>query len=400
MKLSVVPTIAQHWQHGELQAQRILIVDDVATNRLLISRCLESHGYHNLIHAADGIEALEKIASGEPELVILDIDMPRLDGLEVCRRLRSEDATRDLPVLVQTALDRPGIRRDIFQAGASDFLTKPFDGDELVARTTIQLDRRALMRGLRQHYDRTSQELALARAMQESLDPTPALQREIRLRTGLDIASHVESSSELGGDFWALNEVGDGLVAVILIDCSGHGVQAALNTFRIHALLAQLQRLTAEPVHLLTALNQRLVGLLQPGQFATVLAGVFDLREDTFRYASAGAPPPLWRPTDDSPSVLLEASGVPVGIIGSAQYDEHLVPFGRDATLLLYSDALSDTPGHDQQPLGEASVIQLLDEAVAADAQAVLELVQSGFARAISATPEDDLTLVCIRHDR
>jgi sigma-B regulation protein RsbU (phosphoserine phosphatase) len=379
----------------ELLKSPILIVDDIDTNRLLIAHNLHVRGYSNMAYAEDGIEALEIVAAFRPDLVILDINMPRLDGFEVCRRLRSAPETEELPILIQTGTDNPSVRRDIFEAGASDFLSKPIDGDELIARATIQLDRRALIRGLRKYHERTSEELRAARVMQSSINPSIGVQRSLSEKYGLEIAGYAECSSELGGDFWGLGDLGHGRISVFIVDCSGHGVTAALNAFRLHALLAEFAALRQEPARLLGALNGRLVDLLQPGQFATMLSGVIDLGAKTVRYAAAGSPPPIFRSSHAAPLDLIDCAGVPLGITEDAFYTEHDRPFDQGGMLFLYSDGLTDLVDDAGRRIGESRLLEVVRrESAAPTATDLLTSVRAAFARELEKPLVDDLTIL------
>jgi phosphoserine phosphatase RsbU/P len=377
--------------------RRILIVDDVATNREIIATYLGREGYWNLEFAEDGADALEKVAGYAPDLLILDIVMPRLDGIEVCRRLRRMPETSRLPILVQTSLDESAERAEIFRAGATDLVSRPFNRYELLARVAIHLDRGLLIEGLRQYHDRTQQDLYIARTMQQGLLPSTLLEGEIAARHGLRIASHVTTSSELGGDFWGIRELGDGRVGVFIVDFSGHGVAAAMNTFRLHTLVEELAPLMDDPDHFLAALNLRLANLLMPGQFATMLHGVLDTREKRFRYASAGAPPPLFRPGRDRPVESLDSAGVPLGITSRAEYPCREMPFEPGALLFLYSDALIEAADENGRRAGDGRLRETL--AICSDdatPQEVVECTCEVMLRDAAAPLLDDLTVICI----
>lgn len=125
----------------------VLVVDDVAANRELLEAYLTELGYE-VREARDGVEAIEAIEANEPDLVLLDIDMPRLDGLEVCRRLKAHATRRLIPVVLITALNDRVTRLKGIEAGADEFLTKPFDAKELTVRTKVLLRERALNKRL------------------------------------------------------------------------------------------------------------------------------------------------------------------------------------------------------------------------------------------------------------
>lgn len=119
-------------------AVRILVVDDDRAVRESLRRSLSFNGY-SVELAHDGVEALDKIATERPDALVLDVMMPRLDGLEVCRRLRSTGD--DLPILVLTARDSVSERVAGLDAGADDYLPKPFALEELLARMRALLRR-------------------------------------------------------------------------------------------------------------------------------------------------------------------------------------------------------------------------------------------------------------------
>ena len=115
------------------ERRKILCVDDEPKNLRYYEQMLGSQGYE-VITAGNGIEALEKIKSGKIDLVLLDVMMPEMDGYEVCRRLKGDDTTKNIPVIIVTALEGTAARIMGLEAGANDFLTKPVDSTELIVR--------------------------------------------------------------------------------------------------------------------------------------------------------------------------------------------------------------------------------------------------------------------------
>lgn len=362
-KAGVLPAEAQGALSG-LEQARVLVVDDNRINRHLLLALLERGGIRLVEQAEDGNDGLARLETFQPDLVLLDLMMPHLDGFEMCRRLRADPRWKGLPVLVQSSLNRAEDRARAFAAGATDYVTKPINGVELLARVRIHIQKRTLLRDLERYHARAQSELALARSMQERLMPGPARLAELHAATGVSIDAHFAPSSELGGDFWGMRPLPDGRIAVHLVDFSGHGVGAALNTFRLHAICQQLTPLRAEPVEFLAAVNTRLCALLPSGQFATMLAGVIDTAAGVFQYASAGGTAPMvWGPGDAEPR-LGDGTGLPLGLLASMRHELRSLPLPPGGRLFLYSDAAIEIP-HGDDVLDESGLAAMVGRRMA-----------------------------------
>lgn len=327
----------------EGETARVMIVDDNRVNRHLLMALLERGGIRHVELAEDGNDALARMESFRPDLILLDLMMPNLDGFEMCRRLRADSRWHDLPVLVQSSLSRAEDRAKAFAAGATDYVTKPINAIELLARVRIHLQNRTLVRDLQTFRRRTEAELDLARKMQERLLPTKARLAEYEASQGVTIDAHFAPSSELGGDFWDVRPDGHGRLAIYLVDFSGHGVGAALNTFRLHTIVQRMD-FSLGPADFLGQINRRLCALLPAGQFATMLAGFIDPVENRFVYASAGSTRPLvWAPGAVEP-LFGDSSGLPLGLLASASYETRSVDLPPGGRLFLYSDAAVEIP--------------------------------------------------------
>lgn len=373
---------------------RVMVVDDNRVNRHLLHALLDRGGIHQVEMAADGLEALERIADFRPDLILLDLMMPNMDGFETCRRLREDERWREVPVLVQSSLSRAEDRARAFQAGATDYVTKPINALELLARVRIHLQNRGLLDSLRTFRQRTEAELDMARAMQQRLLPSVERRRELEAATGVAIDAHFAPSSELGGDCWDVRRDGQGRLIVYLVDFSGHGVGAALNTFRLHTILQHMDFADFDPDAFVSAINRRLCTLLPSGQFATVLAGVVDPAAGCFRYASAGSTRPMvWLPGGAEP-LLGDSSGLPLGLLASAAYEARSLPLPPGGRLLLYSDAAIEIPV-DDDVLDEPGLARLASPMMTeADGARLLARLRD----ALHATGpvDDDLTLLLL----
>ena len=139
---------------NEEQAKQpqVLIVDDVPANLNLLRQALESEGY-NVIAAPSGEIALQIVARAQPDLILLDVMMPGIDGFETCRRLKADKATADIPVIFITARDEAASIVEGFHAGGLDYITKPFKHEEVQARVQTHLTIKNLRDGLREAKD-------------------------------------------------------------------------------------------------------------------------------------------------------------------------------------------------------------------------------------------------------
>ena len=168
---------------------RILVVDDTAANRQLLTDLLTAHGY-TVYPASDGELALEFVQSTLPDLILLDIRMPGMDGYEVCRRLKADERTRLIPLIFISILEDEGDKVKGFQAGAVDYITKPFQAEEVLARVRIHLHLRGLTEHLEQMVAERTRALHAANAR---------LQRELaeRERAEEELARHRDHLEEL-----------------------------------------------------------------------------------------------------------------------------------------------------------------------------------------------------------
>lgn len=375
----------------------LLIADDDPMCRRLLAGILRKQGFTQFRFAEGGYSALQQIESDKPDLVLLDMQMPDLGGLEVCQRIRAQPDLVDIPILVQTAtVDRKQMGT-LFAAGASDFLSKPINPSELISRVITHLERRCLLRELRDYQKRTSGELDAARRMQLELLPSRPAQEAMAGAAGLRIASYFRPSSEIGGDIWGMLPINDESFGIFIADFTGHGVTAALNTFRLHALIHEYRHLHDDPVGLLSALNARLAALLSLGQFATFLYVVIDHFAGRLIVASAGAPPPILMLGAHGSSHLIEAAGAPLGISGDMDYELHEQPFPPGSTLLLFSDGLSENPDPRGHRIGEDGLIGAIDacDGDLAPVQVVARICEAAGIRPEIPLP-DDTTVICI----
>ncbi|PWC32654.1 fused response regulator/phosphatase [Azospirillum sp. TSO35-2] len=381
---------------------RVLIVDDNEFNRKSLALVIRRAGITDIAFAENGREGLAAVDRFHPDLVLLDVDMPVMNGWEMCEALRRNATHEQLPVLFQTALDSDEEQVRCFDAGGSDFISKPIKPGECVARVRHQLEKRKLFNDLANFRERVQRELSHARAMQHSLLPESRRLTEVANRYGLTLDAHFETSSELGGDFWGIYPLGDRRLGVLMVDFAGHGITAAINTFRLHTLIDRFPMQHVAPSQWLAQLNSALKDVLPTGQFATAFFGILDMATDTLTFAAAGSPNPvLGTPVaggaGGGPDLrLLDSAGLVLGASRRAQYADQTFRLPRGGFLFLYSDALIECPGDELGPLGQDAVPDFVRDALALDRQRPLRPMMDRFYARTHLPLRDDLTAVWI----
>lgn len=343
-----------------LTQARVMVVDDNSFSRQLVCHILSTHGVIHIEEAVNGEDALQRLHSNPPDLVILDLMMPIMDGNQFCHAVRALPEHHHLPILVLTAVDEPHQRSAALLCGASDLISKPVIATELMARCIIHLERRWLVQEL-VHYKASSEaDLSQARIMQYSLLPSDEQIRDIALHYRIAIASYFEPSHHIGGDFWGCHRLNESELALYIADFSGHGVTAALNSFRFDAVLAHHDDAAHDTARYMTRLNSQLRDMLQPGQFATMFYGIIDIVARTLRYSTAGTTTAVIIRGQSGTIDTLDGTGFPLAATDDATYSMKSVKLDVGDILVLYSDALIETPAPDGTMWEEAQLLDFL----------------------------------------
>ena len=358
---------------------RVLLVDDEAPARSRLRRLLGDHDDFEVVgEAADGPEALERVASLEPDVVFLDIQMPGATGLEVARTL-----TPPRPhVVFCTAYDQHAI--DAFELHAIDYLMKPAS---------------------RQRLDKALERLRQRVAEERDASDAAATQRRLLPREAprlkrLSLAAHSEPARQVGGDYYDFLALESDVCGLIVGDVAGKGMDAGL---LMAGLQARLQ--TVAPQHgaaieeTLTEVNRSLEPMTSDARYVTLFAGAFDDRDGTLRYVNAGHNPPLLLRAGDAEPVALEATGTVVGLLADTRYEARRIEIRAGDLWVGYSDGLSEATSPDGVEFGmdrlADAMRQIPGDADATTSRDAILSVWTEFRN--GAAPDDDVTLVVAR---
>jgi len=374
----------------------VLVVDDNVLNLELLKQDLGEAGY-KVQAVRSGYDALKVLERKAPDIVLLDIMMPGMSGLEVLDWVRGRAETRDLPVILVTAKSQSHDIVQGLEAGANDYVTKPIDFEVLNARMQTQLRVKALQRELEQQNARVRRDLQEARRVQLSLMPNGETLQQVLTTYGLRILSHNRASELLGGDFWDVLNLADGSLGLLMADFAGHGVIPAFNTFRIKTFLHSSCSGISNCGLALARINALLVRDLPRNDFATCIYAQYVPELRRVSLANAGHPSPLLYRRATQTLKTLPSGGYPVGLFPDAEFVECEETLEPGDVLLLYTDGLMKLTGHDRELFGAAR----LQEVIRRTAPGGVQEVHTGLLEEIRSfagdeSPNDDLTFSLI----
>jgi phosphoserine phosphatase RsbU/P len=376
----------------DLSDSRVLIVDDAKTNIDILVEALR--GEYKLSVALDGDAALRSIEKCAPDLVLLDIVMPGLDGYEVCRRLRANEPTREVPVMFLSSLEDVKNKAQGFEVGGNDYLTKPFEVLEIKARVRSLLKAKAYADAVREAIAR---DLRIAREIQMGI--LPADTAAATKGTGLEVHAVIEPAREVGGDLFEVLRVSDHRVVVALGDVSGKGIPAALFMAVAVTILRTLARQFAEPDEILRRLNDELAEQNPRGMFVTLQCLVFDLEHERVTCAGAGHHQLVVISPGRPARLACPSSGRPAGLMPLNPITSETLPLEHGDTFVLFSDGVSEAMNAEEDFYGEERLLAVLTAAAGATpAEAVTRVLADVRAFTAGAKQSDDITLLAVQY--
>jgi len=337
--------------------ESILIVDDAPANLRLLAEMLAARGYR-VRAVTSGDRALTSARAAPPDLILLDIRMPGMNGYEVCQQLKAGRQTCHIPVIFISALDELHDKVQAFAVGGVDYVTKPFQGEEVLARVETHLALRRLQNQLQdanqklmEANEKMERELALAGKVQASFLPP-----ELDVEAGWQIAAMVKPARQTSGDFYDLIRLPNGSLGLLIADVVDKGVSAAL----FMALSWSLIRTYAveyptQPGNVLAAVNRRILADIGSGQFITAFYGILDQVTGKLTYCNAGHPPPLLFGAQYSAAgQSLSRTGMALGVVETETWEQSVVELNPSDTLVLYSDGITEAENEQAESFGDS----------------------------------------------
>ncbi len=363
---------------------KILIVDDAAVNVRLLEGILQPEGFVTVV-ARDGATARAMSRTERPDLILLDVIMPGESGFETCSQLKSDPLTSDIPIIFLSGLDDVASKVKGLKIGGVDYISKPVNGEEVLARVRVHLrisqNNRALVREQRTRLEslREAQQAILARP-----EDYPEA----------SFAVQYEPLEETGGDFYDVVAVNGDVSGYFVADVSGHGASAAFLTSAIKALLRQYSGPLYSPEDTMRGVDSVMRQILGEEQYLTACFAHFNRRTRKLSVVSAGHPP-LIVVSDSGAAQVVAINSDPLGIFSSVVLQRKDLRLAQGDRFYLYSDGLIEaTPGADRKSGIEELVRACVDYRAAPLAEATGRIMAR--LRGTVQLAEDDLLLLAV----
>jgi serine phosphatase RsbU (regulator of sigma subunit) len=393
---------------------RILVVDDQEANVRLLEGMLRIAGYLSIESTTDPREVCELHRKNRYSLILLDLQMPGMDGFQVMEGLKEIEQDGYLPVLVITA--QPAHKLRALEAGAKDFVSKPFDLAELRARVHNILEVRLLhmetknyskvleetVRELEASREvvrlktlaerkKSEEELALAQETQVSLLPRFLPQFE-----NFRIHAFSNPTRYVGGDFYDFLQLSSGEWVGVLADVSGKGMSAALLSSMVLGALSMEFHSRTQPEEVLNRVNQLLCEKSLPYQFVTLF--LFLLSQNGMgQFISAGHNPAYVFRSATGKIERLISEAFFLGMFDSASYQSRSLRLDKGDVLVVYSDGLTDAQNLEEEMFGEERLLNIIRQEAPSGGQAIEQKFLDAIQEFTQGVPQtDDITFVVV----
>ncbi len=334
----------------------ILIVDDNPANVEILQMRLLANNY-DTITATDGQMGLDMAKEKHPDLILLDIMMPKLDGLEVCRRLKGDPSLPFMPIILVTAKSDS---KDVvagLDAGGDEYLTKPVDHAALVARVKSMLRIKLLHDTVLEQSSQLKIQLKTATKIQSLFWP-----EIIELEAGRHIWAVSVPATYVGGDLYDVIPMHDGSLLAYVADVSDKGVPAALIMAALSTKIRSEAQTQIEIDNLLESINNSLYNLIsEEGFFATIVLVKYWPVSGKMQLALGGHLQPLWI-IDDGIGNLPQMNGISLGVMPNALFEKHEILLSPGESVLLFTDGVIEAENDDKELFGNNRLVRYIKD--------------------------------------
>ena len=374
----------------ELSAARVLVADDQVHVLDALQLLLKSQGYRTEA-VSDPARVLPAVEAEPFDVVLMDMNYERdttagVEGLQLVSQLRARDNC--LPLVVMTAWSSVELAVEAMRLGASDFVQKPWDNQQLLQKLKAQVER---ARALKQTQRRKDDELREAQEIQQKLLP-----RKLPEVRDYEVAGVTQPVRFVGGDYYNVVRISEHETVLCIADVAGKGMAAALLMSSLQAALNPLMWQKLAPRELCHRLNGILCDITPANKFISFFYGVLHSKEHQFTYCNAGHNPPILVHSEDT-ATELNAAGAVLGQFPDWVYEQSDVQLRRGDSLLLFTDGLVEAYDQDDEPFGEGNLIRIAQENRGRSASRLMDELMHSASKHCAGHFQDDASVIVLR---
>jgi len=337
-------------------AWNILVIDDSKLNRAIIKKTLSALNM-KVDEANDGIEGLNALQNKKYDLVLVDIVMPKLDGFGFLAKFKETVGDNFIPVILITGSDDLNSKIKGLSIGADDFLLKPFNEKELVARVLSLLRLKSVHSELYERNLQLSKELEIAKRVQQFIICKDFSHIAYPAVSGLYLPIE-----DIGGDFFDCYQLPDEKTGFLIADVTGHGIPAALVMTMAKMIFSIYSSRLTSASDLFSTVNEQLNGLLLDTQYITSFFIIYDNKTKTINYSNAGHTRALYYRASTKKVLALDTNGFFIGLAKDTKYEEKKLSVESGDRLLLYTDGITEIKNNTGEEFGENRLAKLIIE--------------------------------------
>ena len=373
---------------------KVLVVDDDATNRLVLKGLLEKDN-HAVILAVNGIEAIQRYENEGPDLILMDVMMPEMDGYQATKEIKKRCGERFVPIIFLTAVSGNEALVTCLEYGGDDYIGKPFN------RTVLSAKIEAMNRIVALYYQVQSQKEELEvhkRHVQRETEVAEKIFNGILERSDLNVGfinTLRKSAEAFNGDIVLATRNPNGGMNILVGDFTGHGLAAAIGAMPVSDVFYGMSKKGFELEDIVSEINKKLRIVLPMGRFLAACIIHIDTRCEYLKIWNGGMPEVLvYRPSTQQIAEVLPSEHVPLGISAPAQFETQAkrVKIYPGDYLYIYSDGVIETTNKEDELYGLDRLVNVITQF---DGENVISELDASLNRFSNSLPQaDDITLM------
>ncbi len=338
---------------------KLMIVDDSKLILTILSNLLKKNNYivSEYLNAEDALNDIDRY---NPHLILSDYNMPGMDGLHFCKTIKTDENTKDIKFILITGEDDVKAKVKCFEVGADDYILKPFNNDEIIARVKTHISIKQLQDDLKKALKKIDEELDIVGKIQRALLPNK-LPNCKKLR----FSSYYNTFSKSGGDYFDFIDIDKSNIGILIVDVSGHGTSSTVVMTMFKVFFSKVLNRVKSPAEVLNRLNDEMLQLLDIGKFATIFYGILNKKTLEMTFSNAAHPNPyVINKITKKTREIKGTKGLPCGIlpVATGGYKNNKITLNSNERIVLYTDGILEARKDTSDMFGEKRFLKVITD--------------------------------------